>query len=270
MNNKDYKQSSHSEEGGGLLNIALGAGLGLLLGAARKQDNSSESETPEIVFPGYSQYLDALMVTLTEAELISFNMSLVKVTYLRSLYSLDREHAIMKDRRSRRHLINCASKSLKTPFASKVAVYHITNGLSSSMLLSDGAFSSKLIRVVDDVDGSFLKKGVLDILTTILSSDPTDTKIDILSGRRVGKHGRFNLSPKSAVFEALAFANKPVEEFNDLMQAMSLYYAALHQGLSSQAREAISSEEFQLRGFVTMNYKEDGCGYLTNFHGTYK
>lgn len=270
MNNKDYNKAQHSNSSGGLLNLALGTGIGLFLGATRSSNTSDEIETPEIVFPGYSQYLDALMVTLTEAELIAFSMSLVKITYLRSLYSLDKEYSVMNDRRTRRHLINCASKSLKTPFATKVAVYHITGGLTSSMLLSDGAFSSKLIRVVDAVDGSFLRKGVTDVLTTILSSNPNDTRIDILSGRRVGKHGRFNLSPKNAVFEALAFANKPLLIFSDLRQAMALYYAALYQGLSQQSKDAVSNENFEVRGFVSINYKEDGCGYLTNFHSVFQ
>lgn len=267
-NINESNNSTSSDRDSGFINLALSGGIGFLLGSQSKK-GGGQTDTPVVTFPGYLTYLDGIMATLDQAQLISFTMNLIKCTYLRSLLYLDNEYKIQKDRRTRRHLINCASKSLKTPFNTKVVVYSITGGFSQSLLLSDGSYSVKDVKIVPNPKNTFIKHGVTDILSTILSSDPDDDEISIMSGRRVGSHGRFNLSPRTTLFEALAFGNKPVSDFEALQTALSLYYAALLSNLSSHSRAVVLGESFQLKGFVTLNYKDDGCGYLTNFRSHY-
>lgn len=260
-------QASKSDISQSIFSAALAGGLGYVLGK-ENQTKSSVPTTP--FFPGYASFLDNVYSTFTQAELISLSSSLVKVNYLRSLNALDNELKVQKSKRAMSHLRRCASKSLKTPFATKIVVLQGTSLMSETLLFDGGTFSVKNVSIVHNkAESVFMKKGVTDILSTIFSNAPDSSKIDLLSSKIIGSHNRFNLSPRSSLFESLAFNNKEVTTFDDLQQAMSLYYAYLFASLSDRSRKVITNEDFLFNGFITLDYKEDGCGYLTNFHSLF-
>lgn len=270
MNNILQNDDPQQDRGSGLFNTFLAGGIGFLLGRGNNNIDDGSGGTDIVVYPGYAQYLDAIMTTLTQSQLISLTMALIKCTYLRSLLYLDNDHRIQGDKRSLTHLRRCSSISLKTPFATKIVIYQISGGLGQSLLLTEGSFGTKTMSVTPSPpSSSFIKRGVTDILSTIFDTATFDQNVDLISSRRVGRHNRFNLSPKATVFEALAFNNKNVTDFAGLEQALNLYYAALIANLSQKSRTAVLSDSFSFNGFCTLNYKDDGCGYLTNFANIY-
>lgn len=266
-NFNEASQASKFTTGNDILTTVLAGGLGYVLGK-KKQCATKEQVTP--IFQGYSSFLDNIYSTFTQAELISLSSSLVKVNYLRSLNALDNELKIQKSKRAMSHLRRCASKSLKTPFATKLVVLQGTALMGETLLFDEGSFAVKNVKIVSNKpEATFLKRGVTDVLSTIFSNTQDSSQVDLLSSKIIGSHNRFNLSPRSSLFEALAFNNKEVKDFNDLQQAMGLYYAYLFSSLSDRSKRVITNENFLFNGFITLNYKEDGCGYLTNFHSLF-
>lgn len=240
---------------------------GLLTGAAgsvllRSKSSSKDSVAqPAILFS-----LDNIIATLDEQQLVSLSNALVKCSYLRTLSYLDSEWQIQRTVRTKRHLIQCATSALKTPFTTKVVVMNFTNGLDSSLLLSDSSFTVKTVKLTQSGSGTFIKRGVNSILSTILSTDSSINQIDIVSAKMVGSSHRFNISPISTLNEAVMYFNKPVSNYDDIKQALSYYYAQRLSMLSTQTRRVITHTNFQLSCFITLNFKENGMGYLTNFN----
>lgn len=271
MNTNHQDENQDQAHGNGIFNSILAGGIGYLLGRGNSSSVIEDGGgTDVVVYPGYAQYLDSILLTLNQSQLISLTMAMIKCTYLRSLIYLDSDHRVQHDKRSLTHLKRCASISLKTPFATKIVVYQVNGGLGESLLLTDGNFGTKTMKVVANPDGSsFIKRGVKDILSTIFDTTTFEQEVDLVSSKRVGRHNRFNLSPKATLFEALAFNNKDVNDFKGLEEAMNLYYAAIITNLSPRTRTAVLSSDFMLNGFCTLNYKDDGCGYLTNFANIY-
>lgn len=240
---------------------------GLLTGAAGSLLLKSTSTSKEdISQPAILFSLDNIITTLDEQQLVSLASALVKCSYLRTLSYLDNEWRVQHTIRTRRHLSQCASSALKTPFATKVVVMSFTNGLDSSLLLSDSSFAVKTIKITQSGSGTFIKKGVNNILSTILSSDSSVNQIDVISSKMVGSSHRFNISPVSTLNEAVMYFNKPISDFEDIKQALSYYYAQRLSMLTEQTRSAITHEKFQINCFITLNFKENGMGYLTNFN----
>lgn len=241
--------------------------VGLLTGAASslllKSTNTSNQNVsqPAILFS-----LDSIIATLDEQQLISLASALIRCSYLRTLSYLDNEWRIQRTIRARRHLSQCASSALKAPFATKVVVMNFTNGLDSSLLLSDSSFLIKTIKITENGSGTFIKRGVNNILSTVLATDSSVNQIDVISSKMVGSSHRFNISPISTLNEAVMYFNKSISSFEDIKQALSYYYAQRLSMLTEQTRSAITHEKFHFSCFITLNFKENGMGYLTNFN----
>lgn len=251
--------ASSSQSSNFIAGLLTGAAGSMLFGSKNSFNNSVSQ--PAILFS-----LDNIIATLDEQQLVSLSNALVKCSYLRTLSYLDSEWQIQRTVRTRRHLTECATSALKTPFTTKVVVMKFTNGLDSSLLLSDSSFTLKTVKLTQSGSGTFIKRGVNSILSTILSTDSSINEIDIVSAKMVGSSHRFNISPISTLNEAVMYFNKPISNYDDIKQALSYYYAQRLSMLSTKTRQVITHPKFQFSCFITLNFKENGMGYLTNFN----